>query len=254
MSETDRESMLLHPSDLALSVGLLTRLPVPAGDTSRGSRAAWAWPLAGAVLGGLSALAGGAALALGLPAPVAALAALGALVMLSGGLHEDGLADTADGLWGGWTQQRRLEIMRDSRIGSYGVIALVLSLGLRAVTLALIFAGGALAATAALIVAAMVSRAAMAGVMATLPHARADGLAQAQGRPSRTTVLLAAAMASVTAVAFEGMAGVAAVAAAALAALVVARLARARIGGQTGDILGAAQQVAEIAALMCLLP
>lgn len=254
MSETDRESALFHPSDLALAVGLLTRLPVPVQDATRGSRAAWAWPLAGAVLGGLSALAGGAAMALGLPAPVAALVALGALVMLSGGLHEDGLADTADGLWGGWTRQRRLEIMRDSRIGSYGVIALVLSLGLRAVALAPIFAAGALAALAALIVAAMVSRAAMAGVMAALPHARADGLAQAQGRPPLATVLLAAALASVTAVALGGMAGVAAAGAAALAALVVARVAQDRIGGQTGDILGAAQQVAEIAALMCLLP
>ncbi|MFB9148877.1 adenosylcobinamide-GDP ribazoletransferase [Roseovarius ramblicola] len=254
MPETDRGTALLHPSDLTLALALLTRLPVKIHDTARGARAAWAWPVAGAVLGGLSALSGGAALMLGLPAPVAALLALGALVMLSGGLHEDGVADTADGLWGGWTQQRRLEIMRDSRVGSYGVIALVLVLGLRGVALALIFAAGALAGAAALVIAAMVSRAAMAGVMATLPHARADGLAQAQGHPPRATVLLAMALTLAAAAGLGGASGLAAVAAAALAALGVAWVAHTRIGGQTGDILGAAQQVAEIAALLCLLP
>jgi adenosylcobinamide-GDP ribazoletransferase len=254
MPETDHNTALVHRSDLALALGLLTRLPIHVHDTARGARAAWAWPLAGAVLGGLAALVGGAALALGLPAPVAGLVALGALVMGGGGLHEDGLADSADGLWGGWTQQRRLEIMRDSRIGSYGVIALLLGLGLRAVALALIFAGGALAGAVALVIAAMVSRAAMAGVMAALPHARADGLAQSHGRPPRATVLLAAALALAGALALGGGAGPIAAGAAALGALIVARLARARIGGQTGDILGAAQQVAEIAALLCLLP
>jgi adenosylcobinamide-GDP ribazoletransferase len=254
MPGTDRETARVHPSDLALALGLLTRLPVPVTNATRGARAAWAWPLAGAVLGALAGLTGAAALALGLPGPVAALLALGALVALSGGLHEDGLADTADGLWGGWTRERRLEIMRDSRIGSYGVIALGLGLGLRGVALALIFEGGPLAGAAALVIAAMLSRAAMAGVMAALPHARAEGLAQAQGRPPWAVVLLAAALAVAAAVILGGTAGAAAAAAAALAALAVARLAQARIGGQTGDILGAAQQAAEIAALLCLLP
>jgi len=254
MPGTDHDTALVRMSDIALAFGLLTRLPVPVADGTRGARAAWAWPLAGAVLGALSALAGSAALALGLPAPVAALLALGVLVMLSGGLHEDGLADTADGLWGGWTRERRLEIMRDSRIGSYGVIALVLGLGLRAVALALILAAGAGAAAAALIVAAMVSRAAMAGVMAVLPHARAGGLAQAQGRPPRAAVMLAAVLAAGAAVILGGTDGAVGAAAAVLAALIVARLAQARIGGQTGDVLGAVQQVAEVAALLCLVP
>ena len=254
MPGTDRDTALFHRSDVALALALLTRLPVTVEDATRGARAAWAWPLAGAVLGGLAALVGGVALALGLPAPVAALISLGALVMAGGGLHEDGLADAADGLWGGWTRERRLEIMRDSRIGSYGVIALVLSLSLRAVALALIFKGGALAGAVALVIAAMLSRAAMAWVMAALPPARADGLAQAQGRPPRGAVALAAALAVAAAVVLAGVPGIIAVAVASLAALAVAWQAKAKIGGQTGDILGAAQQVAEIAALLCLLP
>jgi adenosylcobinamide-GDP ribazoletransferase len=248
------DTALVHPADPALALGLLTRLPVRVARAERGARAAWAWPLAGAVLGALSALTGGAALALGLPAQVAALLALTTLVMLGGGLHEDGLADSADGLWGGWTRERRLEIMRDSRIGSYGVIALALSLALRAVALSALFAAGTGAAAAGLIAAAMLSRAAMAGAMAALPHARESGLAQAQGRPPRATAGLAAGLAIVAAVLLCGLSGLIAAAGAALAALAMARLARARIGGQTGDILGAAQQLAEIAALLCLLP
>jgi len=220
MPGPDQNTALVRPSDLGRALGLLTRLPVPVTEAARGARAAWAWPLAGAVLGGLAAFAGGAALALGLPAPVAALLALGALVMLSGGLHEDGLADAADGLWGGWTREQRLAIMCDSRIGSYGVIALVLGLGLRAVALTLVFAEGAAAAAAALVIAAMVSRAAMAGVMAALPPARADGLARGQGRPPRATVALGAALAVVTAIGLGGAEGLLAAAAAALAAAV----------------------------------
>jgi adenosylcobinamide-GDP ribazoletransferase len=222
-------------------------------DTARGARAAWAWPLAGAVLGGLAACVGWGALALGLPAPVAALLALGALVMLSGALHEDGLADTVDGFWGGWTREGRLEIMRDSRVGSYGVIALVVTLALRGVAFWLLFEAGPGAAAAALVTSAMLSRAAMAGVMATLPHARETGLAQAQGRPPVTTVAVAVALAIGAGLLLCGMSGLVAAAAAALVAGVIARLARVKIGGQTGDVLGAVQQGAEIAALLCLL-
>ncbi|MET4127872.1 adenosylcobinamide-GDP ribazoletransferase [Roseovarius sp. MBR-38] len=250
---TMTDKALLRPIDLALALGLLTRLPISVRDTARGARAAWAWPLAGAVLGGLAACVGWGALALGLPAPVAALLALGALVMLSGALHEDGLADTVDGFWGGWTREGRLEIMRDSRVGSYGVIALVVTLALRGVAFWLLFEAGPGAAAAALVTSAMLSRAAMAGVMATLPHARETGLAQAQGRPPVTTVAVAVALAIGAGLLLCGMSGLVAAAAAALVAGVIARLARVKIGGQTGDVLGAVQQGAEIAALLCLL-
>ncbi|MAU52752.1 MAG: adenosylcobinamide-GDP ribazoletransferase [Roseovarius sp.] len=251
------DKALLRPIDLALALGLLTRLPVPlplpVAEAGRGARAAWAWPLAGAVLGALAAPVGWAALALGLPAPVAGLLALGTLVMLSGALHEDGLADTADGIWGGWTRQRRLEIMRDSRLGSYGVIALGLTLGLRGVALAEFFADGPGEAAAALVAAAMLSRAAMAGAMAALPHARETGLARAQGRPPAATALLGAGLATGAAALLCGLPGLGAGLAAALVAALVARLALVKIGGQTGDVLGAVQQGAEIAALLWLL-
>jgi adenosylcobinamide-GDP ribazoletransferase len=238
---------------VAEALMLLSRLPVPVRLTvPRGARAAWAWPLAGALVAALAALAGIGALAVGLPQGVAAGLALAAGVLLTGALHEDGLADTADGLWGGSTRDRRLEILRDSRIGTYGVVALVLGLGLRWQVLAVLVADP-WALAAAMVAAAALSRAAMAGVARALPPARPDGLSVATGRPPPGAVVLGGGIALALGLGLTGPAGAVAALAAALAAALVAGLARARIGGQTGDILGASQQLAEIAVLLVLL-
>jgi len=135
ISVTDRDtSPLLLPTDITAALGLLSRLPVPvdgAKAAARGAAAAWAYPVAGFVIGALMALIASMALWLGLSAPIAAGLALTAGVIVTGAMHEDGLADSADGLWGGWEPAGRLEIMKDSHIGVYGVCALVLSLLLR---------------------------------------------------------------------------------------------------------------------------
>ncbi|MBN2629808.1 MAG: adenosylcobinamide-GDP ribazoletransferase [Rhodobacteraceae bacterium] len=238
----DTTTRLAH--DVQSAFGLLTRLPAPRTDRHRAD-AAWVWPLVGAVVGGLSATVGWAALTLGLPTGLAAAMMLATHAMVTGALHEDGLADTADGLFGGWTRERRLEIMKDSHIGSYGTLALLL------VTLAKWSALGVLldaGAYGAIIAAAAISRAAMAMVMAWLPNARASGLSQSVGRPSVRAVLVAAALALMIAAPLGP--GALVMAGAVMAAgYLVARLALARIGGQTGDILGAGQQLAELAAL-----
>lgn len=234
--------------DVALAVLLLSRLPVPyrVEDTGRTAAAAWAWPLVGLLVGGLASGAAWLALNLGLPAPMAAGVALAALIMATGALHEDGLADSADGLWGGQTAERRLEIMRDSRIGSYGVLALGVTLLMRWSALtALIGAEAWLVLPAA----AMLSRAAMAVLMGNAPFARADGLSHSTGQPPTRSVAVAVAVAIVAAVLLSGSASLIAALAAAAATWSTGSLAQARIGGQTGDILGAAQQVSEIAAL-----
>ncbi|MEL6316326.1 MAG: adenosylcobinamide-GDP ribazoletransferase, partial [Pseudomonadota bacterium] len=117
-------------ADLAAAAALLTRAPVPVDHAHagrRGARAAWAWPVVGAALGGAAAAALAGGLALGLPPGPAAAAALAALVLATGALHEDGLADLADGLGGGRDRARALEIMRDSRIGAFGAAALLLA-------------------------------------------------------------------------------------------------------------------------------
>ncbi|KRE18263.1 hypothetical protein ASE63_00515 [Bosea sp. Root381] len=195
----------------------------------------------------------GAALA-GVSAALAAGLAVTVFALTTGALHEDGLADSADGLFGGHTPERRLEIMKDSRVGSYGAIALVLSLLLRVAALASILeAAGAWAAAVAVIAAAPWSRAEGLRLLATEPPARSVGTAAAVGQPTRSTAFfaltLSAALASAVTLAsalpIAGLVG--GLLLASLAARVIAGSSRRLIGGQTGDILGAAQQLAEIA-------
>ncbi|MGI3167766.1 adenosylcobinamide-GDP ribazoletransferase [Pseudooceanicola sp. C21-150M6] len=236
--------------DICTALSLLTRLPVPAHGY-RGAAASWAWPLAGLVLAVLAAFAGSVVLAFGLPAGGAAVVVLAVQVMTTGGMHEDGLADTADGLWGGQTRERRLEIMRDSRIGSYGVIALVLGLLTRwyAVT-GLLAVGGH---WGALIAAAVLSRGVLPLIMQGMAPARTDGLSKGTGRPGRMQAALAGGIACVIAVLALGSGVFAAMLVGGILALLVVSAAQKRIGGQTGDILGAVQQLVEIGVLFTLI-
>jgi adenosylcobinamide-GDP ribazoletransferase len=125
-------------SEAQVALMLLTRLP--AGRLGEPvptlAQAAWAFPLAGLAVGGVVAAVMAAGQALGWPAAVAAGVAMVAGLLATGGLHEDGLGDVADGFGGGHTRERKLEIMKDSRLGSYGAIALVMALGLRWLLLA----------------------------------------------------------------------------------------------------------------------
>jgi adenosylcobinamide-GDP ribazoletransferase len=234
--------------DLWSAFALLTRLPVP-DHRGTGAGSAWAWPVVGAVLGAIGAGVAGLALWLGLTPGVVAVLVLVSGAFLTGGLHEDGLSDTADGLFGGWTRERRLEIMKDSRVGSYGVLALVLVTLARWSALATVLAGGGLWV---LLAVGALSRAPMAVVMWALPNARDRGLSHATGRPSGEGALIGAALAVACAFLFAGGAALPMLALVALTTVWLARSARARIGGQTGDILGAAQQLAEAAALAVL--
>ncbi|MCB5199740.1 adenosylcobinamide-GDP ribazoletransferase [Loktanella sp. TSTF-M6] len=240
-------------SDVAAAVGLMTRLPVRVDTdraTRRGARAAWAWPVAGLLVGGLAALLASLALWLGLPPALAAILLIATQITLTGALHEDGLADSLDGLWGGWTRDRRLEIMKDSRIGAYGVIGLILTLLLRWQLWSLIIANDALWA-AALIMGA-VSRAPMAALMVWLPPARTSGLSRHVGRPAPVTAIAAGMLAGVVTLLLWPVALLALGLAVASTAYGWGRIAHARIGGQTGDILGAGQQLCDIAGLLVL--
>ncbi|TGD66502.1 adenosylcobinamide-GDP ribazoletransferase [Tabrizicola sp. WMC-M-20] len=229
---------------MASAFGLLSRLPFPQTRHHRPA-ACWAWPMVGLVVGAMAAVAGWGAMAIGLPVGLAAALVLAVGAMTTGALHEDGLADTADGLFGGWTRDRRLEIMKDSHIGSYGTLALLLvTLAAWSALTALLAAG----AFPAIVAAAVMSRVPMAVIMAVLPHARADGLSRTVGRPSGLAALCAVAVAMLITGPLGLVAGVMS-GAAAVAALMVALFAKARIGGQTGDILGASQQMAGLAAL-----
>ena len=245
-------------TDLKLGLSVLTRLPVraPIGeDGEAGGRslgqAGRVMPLVGVVVGLAGALAFWLASLLGLPALAAGLIAVGATILLTGAFHEDGLADVADGFGGAFDRDRKLEIMRDSRIGTYGVLALILSLGLRAAALAAI--GPGWLAGAALIAAHAGARGALPVVMATTPPARDDGLAAAAGRPGRREVWTALGLAAAIAVVLLGPGlGLVALLACAAAAAAMVLLARAQIGGYTGDVLGATEQMGETAVLLAI--
>lgn len=235
-------------TDATECLGFFTRLPVPAAPPDRAfAPSLWAAPLAGLAVAAAGALAMAAAVWLAMPASVCALVAVAATMAATGALHEDGLSDTVDGFFGGFTRERRLEIMKDSRIGTFGAAALVFSIGLRAAALAAI--GPSLAAVAALVAAHMASRALLPAMMHVTPPARPDGLAASVGAVPRDTAL-AALVIGAAALPLLGLPA-ALLTAGALALIVVAvrRTAMARIGGHTGDVLGALQQLAEIAVL-----
>lgn len=241
---------LPHLKDELLSgFALLTRLPLPQPATFRGASGAWCWPLVGLAVSALSAGAAGVALAFGLTAGVAAAVALAASALATGALHEDGLSDTADGLFGGWTRERRLEIMKDSRVGSYGVLALLLVTLARWSAVAALMDGGHFAA---LLAAGAMSRAPMGGLMAFLPNARGSGLSHGTGAPSRRVALAGAGLAVGLGLLLAGGAVVGIVLSALAVTVALGWLAKRKIGGQTGDILGASQQLAETAMLAVL--
>ncbi|WP_332683422.1 adenosylcobinamide-GDP ribazoletransferase [Bosea sp. (in: a-proteobacteria)] len=243
----------------AACIRFYSRLPVPElpGETAHMAPDFRLLPRALPFAALLIALPGalvllGAGLA-GLSAPLAAALAVTVLVVTTGAFHEDGLADSADGLFGGWTPERRLEIMKDSRIGSYGTLALGLSLLLRVTAMAAILDGaGAWAGAAAVLIAAAWSRVEGIRVIATLAPARPDGASAAVGRPERAVLPVAYGLSA-------GIGLVLGVASAlppaglligvglsALASGWLMRAARRLIGGQTGDIAGACQQLSEI--------
>lgn len=219
--------------------------------TGRAALSAWAWPLAGLVPALIGWALGVGAVSVGLPPLFAACLALLGQIMVTGALHEDGLADVADGFWGGFDRDRRLEIMKDSRIGAYGVIALVLSLGLRASALAVLLTyPGALSA---LVVIGVSSRLPMVLLMAALPNARGAGLASQVGRPPARTAWMACGATALVVLILMPNALPALVICTGLGAVVLAATAKAKIGGQTGDVLGASQQISEIIALAVLV-
>jgi adenosylcobinamide-GDP ribazoletransferase len=237
--------------DFNISISICTRLPLGFSapiETCDIARASWAFPLAGFIVGGAGALAYAAALGLKLPSTLAAALALSATLLVTGCLHEDGLADTADGLGGGRDRARKLEIMRDSRLGTYGACALAISLLLRWAALAAL--ASPVPVAPALIAAHVSARAALPVFMHFVPPARLDGLSAQAGQPGPRAAAVAAALGVVTLLTALGLiAAMIGLIVAACAGLLMARLTMRQIGGQTGDVLGAVEQIIEIAIL-----
>ena len=238
-------------TDLKTGLAFLTRLPVRSQSATGDDllRASWTFPVIGVGIGAAGALIYWIAHALGLDAFVGGVFAVAATLLLTGCLHEDGLADTADGFGAGASLERKLAIMRDSQIGTYGAVALALSLMLRVGAIASL-ADPALVA-AALIAAHSGARAAMLVFMRRVPSARDDGLSANAGVPPEASSIAAVAISIVVLLLCLGL-GATLVALLLLAAAggAMAWLSLRQIGGQTGDVLGAFEQAAEILILL----
>lgn len=249
-------------NDTARAVSFLSRIAVPArffeghdGSLSRGVRA---FPLAGALV----ALPAAATLCLMLlldASPLlAAFAALAVQAVVTGALHEDGLSDAADGLGGGRNRDHMLEIMKDSRIGSFGAAALILGYGLRAAAIAEV-AGNLRPVEVALCLPAIaaLSRALMIWHWSALPPARSGGVAASAGVPLRASLHVALVSGiAITAALLAPTASLFAffivVLTAALSCAAFTAHVRRKLEGHTGDTIGATQQVVEIVALAAL--
>lgn len=245
--------------DIAVWLRFYTQLPLSTSNSPLGPpdfrHAGWSLPFAGAMIGTVGGVVALTARSVGLSPLVSAALAVGCLAVLTGGLHEDGVADVADGFGGGRDRERKLEIMRDSRLGSYGALAMMLAVITRIAATAAILEHSALFLVFSLACVGGVSR--LAGLLPMLltSPARSDGLGASVRGPSVETFVVGAAICFLLGSgALIGGAGffqiMMAVGAAFGASWGVAKLAQRQIGGYTGDVLGAAQQAAEIAALI----
>lgn len=239
-------------NELRVALALLTRLPLPLSPqvfAAHKSNVFWAYPVVGGIVALLAATTGLLALGLNLPPWAVAALILTTQITVTGALHEDGLADSVDGLWGGWDRARRLDIMKDSHIGSYGVLALILSVLIRVACLAALADHGTATLILALLAAGPLSRAACVMVMFALPNARQNGLSASAGRPNTTALTASLAIGALSCLIFGTLA---ALLIAAASVFTTIQIARTKIQGQTGDILGATQQLTEITILLCL--
>lgn len=242
-------------AEIILAAGFLTRLPCPPVDYSDDCMArSTRWYAAVGLAIGLALALLFWCLASLLPQALAALLTIGGAMLLTGALHEDGLADIADGLGGSRERDRAMEIMRDSRIGAYGVLALGMTLAIKVSALALLPLPVAIAA---LIMGHTFGRLSMTWLMRHLAYARTDGAAgfMADGpTPNDAPLWTAGALAALLLLWLAGPVAtlVTLVALVALIRLIAARL-RARLGGYTGDALGASEQLTEALVPVVLL-
>lgn len=241
-------------SDVTQCVTFFTRIPLPTMPSKRSfAEALWAAPVAGALVGLITSVVLLACLSLGLSPFVAAILGVGASILITGALHEDGFADVADGFWGGRTPDRVIEIMRDSRIGSYGTLALIVSVALRWSAWATIVSQG----EPAFIILASVavhsaSRAILPAFAAHVPPASGSGLSASLGAIPSNRVAIALLLGAASLLAVGPAYAVVSVLLLGLTFLAMKHLCIAKICGQTGDVLGALQQGGEIILLLAL--
>lgn len=231
---------------LRTAVSFLTVIPVADGGRVADRLGRGYFPAVGALIGLLSGVAYVLVSSI-TTSLVGAVAAIAVGAVLTGGIHLDGLADTADGLFGARDVAARLAIMRDPRLGSFGITALVLVLIGQVAAVAGMSPARAIAA---LVIAGALSRWAMLGVVALIPYVRESGLGVAVRGAHRIFDLLLGSLLAAIACLLDWRTAVIAVVIVALTSLVIVAFARRRIGGATGDVYGAVSELCQLAVLV----
>ena len=238
-------------AELQLAFMLLTRLPAGTltSQLPELAHARWAFPIVGCIVGGIIAVSYIILSLLLLPSFAAAILAITAGLFSTGAIHEDGLADCADGFGGGQNREKKLAIMRDSAIGSYGTLSLIIIMGLRISLLSMLPAK--LEIVTPIIICAVISRYAMVGYLCLLPAARQDGLGnQASGNQTsgdNISALLLAGLIALPAFVIGAFGLIYVIMAIVSVALIWGVIAKYQLGGQTGDVCGAGQIICETA-------
>ncbi|MBL4906812.1 MAG: adenosylcobinamide-GDP ribazoletransferase [Sneathiella sp.] len=257
LDQPDRPQQEYHPGwlkDFLVALVFLTRLPVHLSFTfsmSAVGSASRCFPLVGLIVGGVSGAIFLGSHLIGMPIFLAAFLSLSAQILLTGALHEDAIGDVADGFGGGADKAKKMNIMRDSRVGTYAVVTLILVLGMKVSALAS-FKDPYLAFSV-ILSSAVVSRGLMVWAMYLLPSARPDGLGASAGKPSLIASLWALAFTVlIPLVSLNPSLGSIALLASIAGAFVLSLIAYRQIGGQTGDVLGSVQQISELSFLIAM--
>jgi adenosylcobinamide-GDP ribazoletransferase len=235
------------------AVALITRIPVP-DKTFEGDQSNlpidWAYPLIGLLLALPIYLTGLLLLSLRFDSGLVAATTVVFLIMSTGAMHEDGLADTVDGFWGGWDKENRLKIMKDSHVGTYGIIALIFSILIRWYCIKLSIDQNLF--FVAIVTSCTLSRSFMTFYMWTTPCAKEVGLSANTGRPDDVSTTIAFLIGLITTILLLGIKSVAVLALCFVVLWSAKTISTKKINGQTGDTIGAVQQICEVCILCAI--
>lgn len=241
--------------DIGAAFMLLTRISINWHKISPDqppdlNRCLWVYPFVGLVVGSMGAVVYCGSIALSIPQYPSIILCLGAMILATGAFHEDGLADVMDGFGGGLTKEKKLDIMRDSRIGTYGGLALIFSMILKFTSLINL---SDLQLMFAIIIGASISRLMILVTLLFLSPAREDSLSTAAGIPSYRAMITASIIALLPPLLFLNIKMTVIIfLVALLTTAIMSRISYKQIGGYSGDVLGAIQQISEISIFITL--
>jgi adenosylcobinamide-GDP ribazoletransferase len=248
-----------YKKDILHLLSFFTIIPIKSNTKTKLSKSLYALPLVSLIIGVIAAIPLLTLSLINMPNLIISIITIFTLILVTGALHEDGIADFMDSFGGAKSKNKKIEILSDSNIGSYGTIALILSILTRIIALYLILeSSGILSAISALLAVSVLSRTSMLHILATLPAVKKSGLGHSATMPEKNILIfsyslsiLIISLLTIPAFGFLGLFFV--ISSGILASLLVTSIAFKHLGGQTGDVCGSVQQISEILIYLSLL-